>query len=102
MGLVSLPFGENRAPRAQGGWAPKVCGITCRVSYLGLQVSGFWYVSYSLNSLRGLSREVLYGYIGVVKGDTRSLDYGPCGISATGGSFVMVSGHELHPVLRFR
>ena len=59
-------------------------------------------MSYSLNSFRGLTREVLLGYIGVVKGDTRSLDYGPCGISATGGSFVIIFGHELYPVLRFR
>ena len=39
---------------------------------------GGMHVTYSLNSLNGVIYGVIYG-IGVIKGDTRSLDYSSCG-----------------------
>ena len=36
------------------------------------------YMSYSLNSLKGVNKRILLGTtIGLIKGDTRSLDYNP-------------------------
>ena len=39
-------------------------------------------VSYSLNSLKGVKEGIIWGNtMGIIKGDTRNLDYSSCGLS---------------------